>query len=120
MNRAGSGQSRLAPYVARLVQSLRPPQVDDLTLNGDYTAPSPPAANGASTCAAPTGPPNGCSGQSRLAPAALAWYSPCAATPPPTAESTLRICWEDRTGESSDYDHNDLILEMTFVPLPQN
>ena len=42
------------------------------------------------------------------------------ATPPPTAESTLRIRWEDRTGESSDYDHNDLILEMTFVPLQQN
>ena len=35
-------------------------------------------------------------------------------------ENTFLICWEDRTGETSDYDHNDLILEMTFVPLPQN
>ncbi len=41
-------------------------------------------------------------------------------TPPPTDENAFFICWEDRTNQTSHYAHNYLILEMTFVPVPEN
>ena len=90
------------------------PQVDDLTLNGDYTATFTPPTEWGFYMRRPDG---------------TMYYSESHRNPDNADqllvyatpdENTFLICWEDRADEASDYDHNDLILEMTFVPVPEN
>lgn len=89
------------------------PQAGDLTINGEYTATFTPPdkfglylrrPDGTRYYSEPHRNPNNAD--------QLVVYAT------PTDENTYLICWEDRDGPSSDYDYNDLVLEITFVPTP--
>lgn len=97
-----------------LLFTVTGPQSGDLAMNGAYTATFTPPdkfgfylrrPNGTRYYSEPHRNPNNAD--------QLVVY----ATPDP---STFLLCWEDRDTPSTDYDHNDLVFEITFVPLPRH